>query len=156
MIFYAIHFHGRKKTSIGKPGIPFFLPADAYIGLHVIIPGGQILIADRPINACSILEVGLEIEVAVPVALSSPGERSAADLVTPHPGEGLFLQIGVFAVLDEEDIAACVAVSCSYGVLRSFFFGIIEPVFKIPGVEGSRGIILDMLDVAASFGDQGL
>ena len=89
------------------------------------------------------LQVGFEIEVAKAVTLSSPGQGSSPDLVSAYPGERVFLDIRVFLVVDEE-LFGGLGGGCLDGVLFFFLFGELEPVFKIPGIEGGRGIVLYM------------
>jgi hypothetical protein len=80
-------------------GQTFCHAADAHEAFHIIVPRGKVFIADRPIYGDPFFCVGFEIEVTEPVALSSPGEGSAADLVAADPVIGFFLNIGVFPVV---------------------------------------------------------
>ena len=81
------------------------LARDADEGLHVVVPGGEVPIADRPVRAVAVPSVGAEVQVAPAVALPSPQERPPADDAGANPQEllGSFAdRVGVLDVVDEE------------------------------------------------------
>ena len=62
--------------------------------LDIVVPGCEILVADRPINGNAFAPVGLEIEIAPTVAVPAPEEGAAADLVASVPVEAFDLGVG--------------------------------------------------------------
>jgi hypothetical protein len=50
----------------------------------------------------AVAQVGLEVEIAPPVALPAPDERPAAHLVAADPVEAPHFRVRVFLVVDEE------------------------------------------------------
>src|SRR6478736_3109745 len=99
MVFDTIHFYWRKKNPVRKLRKPF--GPTAYTGefLNIIIPGLQVLVADGPIYSMTIFQIGIEIQIAQPVTLASPGERPATYLITPNPMKGIILDIRMVAVI---------------------------------------------------------
>src|SRR5690606_9467619 len=62
--------------------------------LHVIVPGGQVFIADWPVNGDALAQVGFKILRAQAIALTPPQERAAAHVITAIPVEALLLYVG--------------------------------------------------------------
>ena len=91
----ARHRHRRQENSVRNLRQPLGLSADADEGLHVVVPGGDVGVADGPVDAVAVAGVGLEVEVAQPVALARPHDRAAPHLAPADPEEGLLRVAGV-------------------------------------------------------------
>src|SRR5262249_27785659 len=63
-LFRAGHFHRRQKLTIWQLRQAFGLAADADEGFHIVVPRGDIVIANRPINRYSVTKVSFEIQIA--------------------------------------------------------------------------------------------
>src|SRR5690606_4737020 len=133
-------------------------PADAYIGFHVVIPGSDILIADRPVYPMPVRFIGGKIEVAHPVTVASPHDGPAAHVLASNPVEPLGFVVWVFQIIDEPVATALIdGVACAilfmllcYLLLRQLSLELI-----IPGIVVHGGVIIYMLHHTASFEDQG-
>src|SRR5215210_562779 len=77
----AIELHRRQELSIGQLRHVLARAVDAGVRLDVVVPWRQVLVADRPVDGDSILRIRLEVEVAPAVALTSPHQRTPADVV---------------------------------------------------------------------------
>ncbi len=97
----AIELHRRLKLAVGELRQAFRLAAHADERLHVVVPGRDIRVADRPIDAMPVLRIRREIDVAPPIALARPHERAPADVIAAHPIEALDLDVGIVDVVDE-------------------------------------------------------
>src|SRR5471032_1273616 len=62
--------------------------------LDVIVPGSEVGVADRPVDGDSFLCVGLEVEVAPAITLTTPHQRASADVVAAIPIEALYFCVG--------------------------------------------------------------
>ena len=104
MLLDARHRHRRQEDSVRNLGQPLGLSADADEGFDVVVPGGDVRVADGPVDAVAVPGVGLEVEVAQPVALPRPHDRAASHLAPPDPQEGLLrvAGVGMLVVVDEE------------------------------------------------------
>ena len=98
----AVHLEGRQQVALRKLGQAGLLAADADEGLHAVVPGREVRVAQRPVDPDAFLEVGLEVEVAPAEAVARPEQRPPADLVAPEPVERLLLLVGMVDVLHEE------------------------------------------------------
>ena len=85
--------------SCGRPGV---LAADADELLDVVVPGLDVLVADRPVDADALARVGLEVQIAPAEAVPRPQQRPAAHLIAAIPAEVLHRVVGVIDVLHEE------------------------------------------------------
>src|SRR5205814_6220633 len=74
------HFHRRQKFSVGQLRQAFGLAADAGELFHIVIPGCDVRIADRPIDRDSLLQIRFKVEIAPAIALAPPSERFSAHL----------------------------------------------------------------------------
>ena len=72
--------------------------------LDVGVPGRDVLVADRPVDAVPVLAVGLEVEVAPAIALAAPQDGTPAQDVATHPVERLLLieYVGVQSIVVPE------------------------------------------------------
>ena len=116
MFLDAGHLHRGQEYAIGNLRKPLGAAADAHERLYVVVPGGEVGVADRPVHAVSVPGVGLEVEIAHPVALPAPHDRPSAHLAAPDPAERLVRvgRVGVLDVVDEElarDLVAGVALA---------------------------------------------
>src|SRR6476646_3210772 len=71
---------------------------------HIVVPGSNFLVPDRPIHADALALVGFKIKVAPAVRLPPPDDRPAAHLAPANPQEW-FAQLGFIRILfivDEE------------------------------------------------------
>src|SRR5205807_10112780 len=98
----GVNFHRRLELAVRELRQAQLFAAHADEPLDVAVPRRDVGVADRPVDAVPVAQVGLEVEIAPAVHLASPDERLAADLVALDPGEGLVLDVGVLLVLDEE------------------------------------------------------
>ena len=76
--------------------------AHARKALDVVVPGRDVLVANRPIGTGSVDLVRLEIDVAPAQAEASPRQRLAAHLVPAHPIERLRLDVRTVLFVGEE------------------------------------------------------
>ena len=86
--FHRVEFEGGQEFAVRQHREAFLAAADAGVALDVAVPRRQVGIADRPVGAVAILQVGLEIQVAPAVGLARPHQRLAAQLVPADPAEG--------------------------------------------------------------------
>src|SRR5260370_605317 len=137
----------------------FGLGADAGELFHVVVPGGDVRVADGPIDGDSLFQVGFEVEIAPAIALSSPGDGFAADLAAANPGEMFSGSRGIRIVLVADKklvrvlIASVVALALN-GLSGLAFVAIVPPtVLHFP-----NGNVLDIVspghDAAARVEDE--
>nr|ABM53570.1 putative peptidase S1 family [uncultured bacterium CBNPD1 BAC clone 1664] len=88
-LFDAVHRPGGKEVAVGQLTQAVIVAADPGEGLHMVIPGGEVVIPDRPVHPVPVLQVGLEVLRRPAVGLPAPGEGAAAQLVAPDPAIGL-------------------------------------------------------------------
>jgi hypothetical protein len=79
------------------------LAAHAREALDVRVPGRDVGVADRPVDAVAVAQVGLEVEVAPAVAVPAPEQRLAAHGAALDPGERLVLDVRVLGVVLVEE-----------------------------------------------------
>jgi hypothetical protein len=129
---------------------------DAGEAFHVTVPGGQVRVADGPVDGEPVAGRGLELVVAPPLRLPGPDEGFAAHLVAANPVEGLFLHVGVFLVLHEKVFGGLLegVAATHHGIFGLHVEGKPAAVREVPGVFGGSGIILDVLHVPAAFEHQ--
>ncbi len=80
------------------------MAADADEFLDVVVPGGDVLVSDWPVDGDSVAQVGFKIEIAPAIRLAAPNDRTAAHLAPADPQERLCFVggVGVLLVIDEE------------------------------------------------------
>ena len=161
ILFNAGHLHRRKKFSVGKLGQALGLAADAGELFHVVVPGRDVRVADRPIRGDSIFQIRFKVEIAPTIALASPGDGFSAHLAAANPGK-LFARIrgiGIVHVIDEKFVGVFIAsvVALALDGLRALAFGAIVPATVL---EFPYGNVLDVValgnDRAPRFEDQGV
>ncbi len=152
VLLEAVHLEGWQQVALGKLGESGFLATDADEGLHAVVPGREVRVAQRPVDPDSFLEVGFEVEVAPPEAVARPEERAPAHLVAPEPMERLELLVGMIDVLHQEVLHVLAEQEGQLAldgiVLQVLLRGQVA-VRKLPGIEAGGGIVLDVRDRAA-------
>ena len=98
----AGHPHGRQEHPVGNLRQTLGAPADPRESLDVGVPRSDVCVADRPVHAVTVARVGLEVQVAEPVALAAPHDRPSAHLASADPAEGL-VRVGRVRILDVVD-----------------------------------------------------
>ena len=83
----AVELHGRQELPVGQLLETLVRAGDAGETFDAVIPGRNIRVANRPVDAVAVLLVGVEIVVAHAVGLPAPGDRTAAEVIAADPGE---------------------------------------------------------------------
>ncbi len=146
----------RLELSIGKLRQTFARTGDTRMPFHVVVPRRQFVIADRPVDRDPLLGIGLKVEVAPTVALSSPGQRATAHLIASIPVEPLDLRVRRFLFVYPKSeiflIERVVPLEHGVGLLHGIRATAAVQVF--PRSLGGVDVVLDVLDVAASLQQQ--
>ena len=79
----------RQEIAVRQLRQAIVVAADPGEGLHVVVPGLEVLIADRPVHAVTVLQVGLEVVRRPAVGLPRPGQRAPAQVIPADPAIGL-------------------------------------------------------------------
>src|SRR5690606_22785900 len=113
---------------------------------------------DWPIGSMAIFQVSLEIEVAVPIALASPHQRTPPHVVPAIPVETFYLNIGAFFFIDPEIEVFFIqrVIPAEYRVIFDHLLRTSTTVGEIPRVFGRRRIILHMLYITTPLQHDGL
>jgi hypothetical protein len=94
----AIERHRRLKLAVGQLRQVLPRALDAGVALDVVVPGGDVGIADRPVDGDTFLRVCLEVEIAPAVTLPPPHQRAATDLIAAIPVEAFDLGVRIVLV----------------------------------------------------------
>jgi hypothetical protein len=123
--------------------------------LHVVVPGREVGIADRPIDRHAFLLVGLEVEIAQAIALAAPQQRTSAHAIAAEPVEAFHLRVRrVLLVRPCVDVGLFQDVALEH-VMRLFHrIGGAAAMQVFPRRLGGVDVILDVLDVAAALQQQ--
>ena len=107
----TVQRHRLEEFPVGKLRQPFRLAADADERFDVVVPGRDVGVANRPVDADAFARVGLEVEVAPAIDLPAPHNRAPPDLAAADPRERLAFGrgVGVFEIVDEELVGHLVA-----------------------------------------------
>ena len=107
----AVERHRRKELRVGQLRQTLGPPRHAYEALDVVVPGLDVGVSDGPVHAVSVLQVGLEVEIAPAIDVARPYQRSPTHVSSSNPGEVRAVAggIGVLVVAHEELLAPCVA-----------------------------------------------
>src|SRR5208282_1405518 len=107
----ARHFHRREEFSVGQLRQALSLAADASELFDVVVPRGDVRIADRPIYGDSFFQIGFKIEIAPAVALAAPGKGLSANLPAANPGKvfAFLAGIRIVHVADEKFVGIFIA-----------------------------------------------
>ena len=90
-----IHFHRLHEFAIGQLWQAFGLSTDACKFFNIGIPGCNILVANRPVDAVPVFLVRFEIEIAPAITLAAPQQGTAAQDVAAYPVERFFLVLHI-------------------------------------------------------------
>src|ERR1044072_9428122 len=99
IFLYTVQFHRRQELPVGQVRQAFSGTADACKFLYIIIPGGQVAVAYRPIHPMSVFRIGFQDRIAEAVTLPASEDGAAAHLVTAPPGKGLYLCVGTIVFI---------------------------------------------------------
>ena len=153
MRLHTVPFVGRQKLAVGQARESVFIARNAGEFLHVAIPGGQISIANGPVNSESVTGRAVEIEVAPPLRLPRPHQRFTANLIAPNPVEWFFLHIRVFGIFHKKLFGAFIKriALADNRVGLAHLPSELAPVFKFPGLLHGGGVVGHVLHVAPAF-----
>src|SRR5689334_10131799 len=102
MLFEAIHFHGWQKLPVGQLRQTIFITIYTGELFYIAVPWRQVFVANRPVNTMPVFGIGFKINIAPPVTLTAPHQRTAANMVSTYPPEFLYLVVWVFDIVDKE------------------------------------------------------
>ena len=102
MVLDGIERIRRKKLAIRQFLEPIAVSGDSGKFFHVTVPWRNVLVANGPVDREAIPGRAFEIVLAPALGLPGPKKRPAAHLVTANPVEGLFLNVRMLVVFDEE------------------------------------------------------
>ena len=93
--------HGRQKLAVGQLLPALRLSADTDELLYVAVPGRDICVRHRPVNAIAVRGIGAEILFAPSIDLPAPQQGAATHHIGTHPVERLVLvsDIGVQPII---------------------------------------------------------
>src|SRR6185436_14942633 len=119
----------------------------------MVVPRCNVGIADRPVDRDAFALVGGEIEIAMAIALPSPGERSAADMIAADPVEATHLGVGMLVVLHEPMVPLVVDSVAGADLLEIVFVDFRlrrapAGIAEIPRVHRKRCVVLAVLHLA--------
>src|SRR5205814_1425529 len=100
-LLHAIELHRRQKLPVRELRQILGLTADADEALDMIVPGGEIVIADRPDHRDAVARIRRETHPAPAITLPAPHDGAPADLVAAYPVEALNLDVRIVQVVDE-------------------------------------------------------
>src|SRR5690606_34857361 len=95
-----VHGHWGQVIAIRQNVEAIPIAADTCPPLRIAIPRRNVLVADGPVYAMPILNVGLEIQVAKSIALPAPCQRTAAHLIPSVPVKPFDFRIRAFFLVD--------------------------------------------------------
>src|SRR5688572_4707709 len=101
VLLERVHLERRLQDLLGQLREARVLAARADEALHVFVPGLDVRVADRPVDADALAQVRLEVEIAEAEYVARPHERASADVITAIPVERLRLSVGLLQVVDE-------------------------------------------------------
>jgi len=85
----AVQRHRLEEFAVGELRQPLRLAADADEGLDVVVPRGDVRVANRPVDADAFARVRLEVEVAPTIDLAAPHDRAPPTWRAANPRERL-------------------------------------------------------------------
>jgi hypothetical protein len=158
MLLDTVHLHRGQEFAVGQLRKAFHGPIDADKGFDIVIPGLDVGIPDRPVDAMSVLAIGAEIDIAPTIALTSPHQGPASHMIAPDPVKRLYLVIGILLIVYEKMrryLIIGIALTLDGAILSVRIVTVIT-VRQLPGVLGGIVIVLYMYYVASPFQDEGL
>jgi hypothetical protein len=157
MLLDAVHFHRRQESAVGQLCEALGLAAHADEAFHVLVPGFDILVANRPIDGRAVLRVRLEIHRTQSIRLPSPHERTSAHVIAADPVEAFGLAVRMFAVVHEPMLGGLrhdVTGSCRCLVTLEILLSGTATVRQFPQIFG-RSWIVAVTDHASAIEHQG-
>ena len=147
------HGHGRQEIAVGNHVPTFFLTTDAHKFFDVAVPGRDVFIAQRPIDADTFFGVGFKIMLTPAVGLATPVHGFTPGMVSTNPVERPFFDEGVLLVVGEKGASFLVGKGAET-VIRPVFFRRVDrhfaAVFKIPGIFVGGVVIYRVFDFPAA------
>ncbi len=158
VFFDAGELEGWQEFAIGQRGEVFNAAGDACEFLDVRIPGGELLVGERPLDRETVAGGAVEIVLAPALRPPGPHEGFAAGLVAADPLEGLFLDVGVLLVFDEKVIGIFVegVGAVGDGVFLAELLVALAGVFELPGVHVRRRVVNYVAHLAAALENERL
>jgi hypothetical protein len=95
VLLNAVQFHRREERPVRQVREPFRLAAHPDEALDVVVPWGEVRVADGPIDGDAVAQIGFEIQIAPAIDLASPDDGLAADLPGAKPVERPIRRRGV-------------------------------------------------------------
>src|SRR5258705_12252170 len=116
------------------------------------------VVRDRPVHPVAEPLGGDELVLAPALRRTSPDERLPADLIAADPVEGLLLYVRVVGVLHEEmrGVFAVTGRFADERICVDQLARVVPPVRQLPWGHVRRGVIFDVLYVAAALEHEGL
>ena len=84
-LFRTIQRHRLEEFPVGELRQSLSLPTDTHKHLDIVVPGRDVGIADRPVDADAFAGVRLEVQIAPAIDLAPPHDRAPADLAAADP-----------------------------------------------------------------------
>ena len=100
----AIQLHRWQESAVWQLSQAQRLSADSDEIFHVVVPGRNVCVANRPIDSDAFANVRFEIQVAPSINLAAPHYRTPAHLAAANPSERLagFSRVGMLFIVYEE------------------------------------------------------
>src|SRR5438876_8501285 len=154
------HLPGREKLAVRQVRQAQPLPAHPDEALDVAVPGREIPVANRPIHAVAVAQVGLEVEVAPSPAQPPPDETAPAQLVAADPAERFVVgrNVRMLPVIDEEvprGLPERVILALDRIIALVELLLAEATVRELPGLPPLRHVVLAVLHVAAALEHEG-
>src|SRR5882724_11807219 len=156
LLLDAVELHRWQELPIGKLRQVLSATANADETLYMVVPRGQVVVTNGPVDGDAVARIRLEIHRAPPVALAAPRDRTTADLIAAYPVEPLLFDVGIIQFIDEPMLGrlrAHVAGSRRDRLMAKIFGRGAPAVRQFPRVEQGRRIVT-MPDHASAIEDQ--
>src|ERR1700733_11435258 len=104
----------------------------------MVIPGREVVVADRPVNSDAVTRICLKIHLAPAVTLATPCDGATANLVAADPVEPLLLEVGIVQLVNKpmfECLRADIAGSGSHGLVTKVFERRAAAMGQLPRVQ---------------------
>src|SRR5438045_593183 len=123
------------------------------------IPGRDIGVADWPVDAVAIAEIGFEIELAPSPAGATPEETAAAKVVAANPAEILLAlaDVRMLAVIDEEvlrRLAERVVLALNRVISLVQFLVTATAMREVPRLQPLGDVVLAVFHVSAALDNE--
>src|SRR5882724_11117648 len=83
-------------------GQSHFLSTHTYVFFYIGVPILYILVTNRPVNSNRLFCISFKIQVAHPVTLFSPKQRSAAHLIATYPIKPLYFGVRILLIVGKK------------------------------------------------------